>query len=252
MAKQTIGIIPARYQSTRLPGKPLAEILGKPMIQWVYERASRAASLEKVIVATDDARIERAVKQFGGNVVMTPGDIRSGSDRVAFVARNLDSEIVVNIQGDEPLIDPTAIDIAVSELQDAEDAVVSTLAYAINEPAELENRNTARVVIDTKGYALYFSRAAIPHMRDSFDRSEWMQHHTYYNHVGLYVFRKEFLLTYTELPQTPLEQIEKLEQLRILEHGYKIKVGITDSQPFCVDTPDDLEGVIEEIKRRAL
>ncbi|MDZ7271159.1 MAG: 3-deoxy-manno-octulosonate cytidylyltransferase [candidate division KSB1 bacterium] len=247
---RAVGIIPARWDSTRFPGKPLADIAGKPMIQWVYERAQRAALLSQVIVATDDERIEEAVRAFGGEVAMTPRHLASGTDRVALVARDMPVEIVVNIQGDEPLIEPAAIDQAVRLLIDDPEAVVGTLAREVKDPAELADPNTVRVVLDRKGYALYFSRAAIPFVRDCSSPEEWLKRCTFYNHIGLYVFRRSFLLKYATLPQTPLEQAEKLEQLRVLEHGYRIRVGITNSVPLCVDTPEDLERVREEVRRR--
>ncbi len=247
---RAVGIIPARWDSSRFPGKPLAEIAGKPMIQWVYERAQRAALLSQVIVATDDERIEEAVRAFGGEVAMTPQRVPSGTDRVALVARDMPVEIVVNIQGDEPLIDPAAIDQAVRLLIDDPEAVVGTLAREVKDPAELTDPNTVRVVVDRKGYALYFSRATIPYVRDSSSPEEWLARCTFYNHIGLYVFRRSFLLKYATLPHTPLEQAEKLEQLRILEHGYRVRVGITNTVPLCVDTPEDLERVREEVRRR--
>ncbi len=249
---RAIGIIPARWESSRFPGKPLADIAGKPMIQWVYERAQRAALLSQVIVATDDERIEQAVRSFGGEVVMTPRRVASGTDRVALVARDMPVEVVVNIQGDEPLIEPASIDQAVRLLIDDPEAVVGTLAREVTSAEELADPNTVRVVIDRKGYALYFSRAAIPFVRDSSSPGEWLRRATFYNHIGLYVFRRSFLLKYASLPQTPLEQAEKLEQLRILEHGFRIRVGITNSVPLCVDTPADLERVREEVRRRGL
>ncbi|MCR4439296.1 MAG: 3-deoxy-manno-octulosonate cytidylyltransferase [bacterium] len=247
---RAVGIIPARWDSSRFPGKPLADIAGKPMIQWVYGRAQRAALLSQVIVATDDERIEEAVRAFGGEVAMTPRKVASGTDRVALVARDMPVEIVVNIQGDEPLIEPGSIDQAVRLLIDDPEAVVGTLAREVRNPEELTDPNTVRVVLDRKGYALYFSRAAIPFVRDCPNPEEWLDHATFYNHIGLYVFRRSFLLKYATLPQTPLEKVEKLEQLRILEHGFRIRVGITNSVPLCVDTPADLERVREEVRNR--
>lgn len=249
---RAVGIIPARWESSRFPGKPLADIAGKPMIQWVYEQAQRAALLSQVIVATDDGRIEEAVRAFGGVVVMTPRRVASGTDRVALVARDMPVEVVVNIQGDEPLIEPDSIDQAVRLLIDDPEAVVGTLAREVTSAEELVDPNTARVVMDRKGYALYFSRAAIPFVRDCSSPGEWLRQTTFYNHIGLYVFRRSFLLKYASLPQTPLEQAENLEQLRILEHGFRIRVGITNSVPLCVDTPADLERVREEVRRRGL
>ena len=222
------------------------------MIQWVYERASQSVLLDDIVVATDDPRIEEAVLAFGGRVIVTPENIHSGSDRVAMVAEHIPVEIVANIQGDEPLIDAKNIDQAVRLLLDNQDADVSTLAYQISDLEVLYNADSVRVVLDNMGYALYFSRAAIPFMRDVSEKKQWPALFPYYNHIGLYVFRKEFLLHYATLQQTPLEKVEKLEQLRILEYGFRIKVGITAYSPMCVDTPQDLVRVREEVKRLGL
>ncbi|NLV91784.1 MAG: 3-deoxy-manno-octulosonate cytidylyltransferase [Firmicutes bacterium] len=231
------GIIPARYSSTRFPGKPLAELAGKPMIQHVYERAASATTLSEVIVATDDARIMAAVEKFGGRAVMTSPEHPTGTDRLAEVAANLDSDLIVNIQGDEPLLASEAIDAAVQPLMADPDLPMGTLKHRIEDPSEVTNPNVVKVVTDQKGLALYFSRAPIPYNRDS-DGSP-----VYYKHIGLYVYRREFLLTFARLAPTPLETSEKLEQLRALENGYKIMVVETTHQSIGVDTVEDLERV---------
>lgn len=235
---KVIGIIPARYGSTRFEGKPLAEIAGKPMIQHVYERARQARLLEEVIVATDDERIRAAVEGFGGKVAMTRSDHPTGTDRLAEVAGGLDVEIVCNVQGDEPLIDPGAIDAAIQPLLDDPSIPMSTLMAPITEERDLNDPNCVKMVVDRDGFALYFSRSLIPYPRDG--RTEGR---TFYYHPGLYVYRREFLLTYAALPPAPLEQIESLEQLRALENGYRIKCVETGYRPVAVDTPEDLERV---------
>lgn len=233
-----IGVIPARYASTRFPGKPLADLLGKPMIQHVYERASRARTLQRVLVATDDRRIFDAVAAFGGQAVMTRADHPTGTDRIAEAVARLDVDLVVNIQGDEPLIEPEVIDAAAAPLIEDPSIPISTLMSRVTDPSDLDNPNVVKLVVDRQGFALYFSRARIPYVRDP-----GVLDVTYYYHPGLYVYRKDFLLTYASLPPTPLEQAEKLEQLRALEHGYRIKVVETTHRPVGVDTPEDLEQV---------
>jgi 3-deoxy-manno-octulosonate cytidylyltransferase (CMP-KDO synthetase) len=240
---RSVVVIPARYASQRLPAKPLADILGKSMIQHVYERAHRATSVERVLVATDDERIVAAVEAFGGEAIMTPAVLQSGSDRVAYVARELsDVDLIVNVQGDEPLLAPEMIDEAVKVLIGDPEPVVSTLAQKIEVSEELFNPNVVKVVLDTDGNCLYFSRSPIPFGRDR-DQTDWLSRHIYFKHVGLYVFRREFLTRFTSLQQSPLELMEKLEQLRILEHGYKIKAAVTRYDSIPVDTPADLEKV---------
>ena len=228
-----VGVIPARYGSTRLPGKPLADLGGKPVIQHTYERACQA--LDHVMVATDDERVLDAVKAFGGYAVMTRTDHRCGSERVAEVAATLDVELVVNIQGDEPFIDPLMIEEAVAPLLADSELVMSTLSRAILSEEDLHNPNVVKVATDQQGNALYFSRSLIPYPRHR-EFCQWREH------VGLYVYRKEFLLEYVQWPPTPLEQAESLEQLRILEHGFSIRVIETErgrGAP-CIDTPEDL------------
>ncbi len=210
------------------------------MIQHVYERTAQAQSIAGVIVATDDERILGAVAAFGGKGVMTPTELQSGTDRIAYVARNLaDADIIVNVQGDEPLIEPDMINEGVSVV--AEGAVpVGTLVKRITDLAEVLNPNTVKVALSRDNTCLYFSRSPIPFGRDK-SQSEWLSAYTYFKHIGMYIFRKEFLHTYTSLPQTPLELAEKLEQLRILEHGFSIKAAITQFDSIPVDTPEDLE-----------
>lgn len=237
-------IIPARYASTRFPGKPLAEILGKPMIQWVYERTLRSTRVDRVIVATDDERIYRAVAAFGGEAWMTSPDHPTGTDRLAEVALAIDTDLVVNVQGDEPLIDPRMIDLAATPLMDDATIPMGTLMTPLASVAEFLNPNVVKVVVDRQGFALYFSRAPIPHPRDHAQTlTEHFAELAARKHIGLYVYRREFLLAYPKLPATPLENTEKLEQLRALEHGYRIRVVETDLVSQGVDTPDDLEQV---------
>jgi len=238
MALRVVGIIPARYASTRFEGKPLADLAGKPMIQHVYERSRRASCLDDLLVATDDERIFQAVRSFGGKAVMTRPDHATGTDRLAEVCENLDADIVVNVQGDEPLIEPAAIEQAAQPLIADASIVMGTLMNDIASEEELLNPNVVKVVVDEDGFALYFSRSPIPYPRPG----TWGQA-TYYRHIGLYVYRREFLMTYARLPQTPLEKQEKLEQLRALEHGYRIRVVLTEHLCIGVDTPEDLERV---------
>jgi 3-deoxy-manno-octulosonate cytidylyltransferase (CMP-KDO synthetase) len=239
---RAVAIIPARYGSQRLPAKPLAEIAGKTMLQHVYERTTQASLIERVIVATDDERIVRAVERFGGVAVMTPASLQSGTDRVAFAAQAVaDADIVVNVQGDEPLIAPAMLDEGVRVVAES-DAPVGTLVKRIEREDELFNPHVVKVVLAADGTCLYFSRSPIPFGRD-WAQTEWLKHHPYYKHIGLYVFRRPFLLKFASLPQLSLERAEKLEQLRILEHGYRIKAAITHHDSIPVDTAEDLEKV---------
>ncbi len=246
-----IAVIPARYGSTRFPGKSLALIRDKPMVQWVYERTKRSTLLDRVIVATDDRRIFDAVTAFGGEAVMTSEAHATGTDRIAEVAEKLNCTIVVNVQGDEPLIDPRMIDEAVRPLAGDPSIPMGTLAKRITDPAEAVDPNVVKVVMDMNGYALYFSRAPIP-----WDRDHWAGRTVpdglplagpCYKHIGLYVYRREFLLGYAAMSQTPLEATEKLEQLRALEHGHRIKVVITDHESFGVDIPGDLSKILQHL-----
>lgn len=236
---RAVGVIPARYASTRLPAKALIPIAGKPMIQHVYERAASAESLSRVLVACDDERIRAAVEAFGGEAVMTRPDHSSGTDRVAEAVREVDAEVVVNIQGDEPLIDPEDIDLAVRPLAEDPACVMATLVTPITEECDLEDSACVKAVLDLSGHALYFSRSLVPFCRGAKAITE----QTVYRHVGLYAYRKGFLLTYASLAPTPLQQAESLEQLRVLEHGYRIRCVETPRESIGVDTERDLERV---------
>lgn len=250
-ASSIIAVIPARYGSTRFPGKSLALIQGKPMIQWVYERTRRSTLVERVIVATDDDRIAKAVHAFGGDTFMTSPDHATGTDRIAEVARSLSCGIIVNVQGDEPLIRPEMIDAAIRPLAEDPSIAMGTLAREIDDPADIADPNVVKVVFDAQGYALYFSRAPVPwdrdrwtgrtNLRDLPGESGW------YKHIGLYVYRREFLLAFAALTQTPLEQREKLEQLRALESGHRIRVVVTTHDSLGVDIPDDLSKILQRI-----
>ena len=235
---KTICVIPARYASTRLPGKPLVDIAGKPMIQHVYERAKTAARLSEVIVATDHELVYKAVKEFGGNVVMTSSDHPTGTDRLAEVARAYTAaDVIINVQGDEPLISPLIIDQLAAVFDNAADDLVMATVKTPMPKEEYNNPAAVKVTTDNSGNALYFSRSLIPYPR--------VEHEQYkvYKHIGIYAYRRDFLLTFASLPPTPLERAESLEQLRALEYGYKIKVIETDTPSFGVDTPQDLETV---------
>jgi len=245
---KVLGIIPARYGSTRFPGKPLALLAGKPMVQWVYERASQAELLNEVIVATDDQRIFNAAQKFGGRVVMTRNDHPSGSDRIAEVAATSDAEIIVNIQGDEPLIEPAAIDLGVKILLDHPAAQVGTLVRPLRDTADLRNPNIVKVALAQDHTALYFSRSAIPFCCGAQTDAEWLQQHMYFKHIGLYIFRRDMLLQFVKWPVGVLERVESLEQLRLLEHGVKIHVAVTEYEARGVDTPEDLEILCKEFE----
>jgi 3-deoxy-manno-octulosonate cytidylyltransferase (CMP-KDO synthetase) len=235
-----VAIIPARYHSSRLPGKPLADIGGRPMIEHVYRRAAASPAVDAVIVATDDERVVSAVESFGGLAVMTRGDHRSGSDRLAEVAASLSCDLIVNVQGDEPLLATEMIAEAVAPLAADPSIVMGTLCRRFEDRADLENPNVVKVVIDRLGFALYFSRAAIPYARDE---AGGIDPGRAFKHIGLYVYRRRFLLDFTKLEPTPLEQAESLEQLRALEHGFRIRAVETSYDSVGVDTPADLERV---------
>jgi 3-deoxy-manno-octulosonate cytidylyltransferase (CMP-KDO synthetase) len=230
-------IIPARYGSQRLAGKPLADICGKPMVRWVYERASAAALVDAVTVATDDERVARAVESFGGSVVMTSAAHASGTDRVAEAASMTDAEIIVNVQGDEPFITPEAIDAAVAPLMEDQAMEVCTLKTPIRDMDEYRDPNVVKVVTDSRGYALYFSRSPIPHARVPFDAAGLKP----FKHIGLYVFRRGSLMRFSSLGPARIEACESLEQLRALYNGMGIRVVETAYDQVSVDTPDDLE-----------
>ena len=236
-------IIPARMASTRFPGKPLVDIRGKPMVQWVYERASRARGISRVIVATCDREIVSAVEAFGGDAVMTSDKHRSGADRLAEVAANLDVEIVVNVQGDEPLIDPVSIERAVEPFSGGGEVMTSLMVPIDREAAQ--DANLVKVVVSLDNHALYFSRSPIPYFRSQGSGAGGRGQT--YGHVGLYAYTRDFLLNYASLEPTPLEKTESLEQLRVLEHGYRIKMVEVAERPMGVDTPEDLERVRREV-----
>jgi 3-deoxy-manno-octulosonate cytidylyltransferase (CMP-KDO synthetase) len=230
-------VIPARYQSTRLPGKPLALINGKTMIEHVHARARRAALVAAVLVATDDQRVADVVDGFGGTAVLTSAHHTTGTDRLAEVAPGLTAELIVNVQGDEPLIDPSAIDAAIAPLADRPQDVLSTLRRRLTNPADLANPAVVKVVVDRHGYGLYFSRSPLPHARAGSPEP------VFWRHLGLYVYRRETLERLAGLAPTPLEQAEGLEQLRALEHGIRILTVETTCDALGVDTPEDLEHV---------
>jgi 3-deoxy-manno-octulosonate cytidylyltransferase (CMP-KDO synthetase) len=232
-------VIPARYGSSRLPGKPLVSLAGKPMIQRVYERAKLAQQPSRVIVATDDDRIVQAVQGFGGQARMTRPDHRTGTERVAEVAAHEPGDIFVNVQGDEPLLDPVAVDTAVRAILEEPQAAIATVATPIKTPGDIMDPNVCKVVLDFDENALYFSRAPIPWVRDTAGKT--LARHL--KHLGLYVFRRDALLEYPTLPQGELERIEQLEQLRWLENGWKIRVAEVERDAISVDVPDDVARV---------
>lgn len=240
-----VGIIPARYASSRFPGKPLAQIAGLPMLQRVYEGARRAKRLRDVLVATDDPRIALACRGFGATALLTSPDHPTGTDRLAEASRGLDDDVVVNIQGDEPLIEGFVIDAVVAALEETPEAPMATLVHRA-EAADLADPNRVKVVLDRRGFALYFSRAAIPHRREGAGTEAPL-----WQHVGLYAYRREFLARYVALAPTPLEQSEALEQLRALEHGHPIRVAVVEGwRSVPVDVPADVAKVEEILLRR--
>ncbi|HLM98378.1 MAG TPA: 3-deoxy-manno-octulosonate cytidylyltransferase [Bryobacteraceae bacterium] len=253
MPRKILGVIPARYASSRFPGKALVRIGSKSMLQHVYERVSLARYLTNVIIATDDQRIYEEARDFGAPVRMTSPDHLSGTDRVAEVASADTAELVVNVQGDEPLIDPGAIDAAILPLLDEPSIPMGTLKKRIEDPCEVDDPNVVKVVTDRFENAIYFSRATIPYPRDKAEgkakdkrqkaKGKSGDEPVHYKHIGLYVYRRDFLLRYPELPVGPLERAERLEQLRALENGHKIRVVETEYESVGVDTPEDLEKV---------
>jgi 3-deoxy-manno-octulosonate cytidylyltransferase (CMP-KDO synthetase) len=242
--RKILGVIPARFDSSRFPGKVLAPIASKSMLEHVHERASQARYLTSIMIATDDARVAEVARNFGARVRMTRSDHISGTDRVAEAASAENCDLVVNIQGDEPLIDPAAIDAAILPMVHDPEIHMATLKKQIEDGSEITNPNVVKVVTDRDGDAIYFSRCPIPFHRDG-DQGSGIrgQGSGYFKHVGLYVYRKDFLLAYPELPVGPLEQAERLEQLRALENGYHIRVVETEYESLGVDTPQDLERV---------
>ena len=233
-----IGIIPARYASTRFPGKPLALLAGKPVIQRVYEQA--VSVLGEAYVATDDDRIREAVAQFGGQAVMTSTNHKSGTDRIQEAATliNTDADVIINVQGDEPFIQRSQLE-TVCHLFDDPQVQIGTLGKPFETMEATENPNSPKIVTDLQGYAMYFSRSVIPFIRGK-ERQDWLGHFPFLKHIGLYAYRREVLSEITKLPQSPLELAESLEQLRWLQNGYRIKVGLTDVETVGIDTPEDL------------
>ena len=237
--KFILGVIPVRYNSTRLPGKPLCDICGKPMVQRVYEIASLSTLLDDLVVATDDQRVFDAVTAFGGKVVMTSSDHMTGSDRIAEVVGSYHCDYVLNIQGDEPLLIPEIIDEVIIALVTDKKQVMTTSCYRITDESRIDNPSAVKVVVDIEGNAMLFSRAPIPYPRNR-------EYHAMHEHIGVFGFRKDFLLKYVTLPNTPLSLTESLEQLKAMENGYRIKVVQTkyNYQPPSVKTPEDLEQVV--------
>lgn len=237
---KNIVIIPARLAATRLPNKPLIDLCGKPMIQWVYERACKAKSIDEVFVATCDQSIIDAVEAFGGKAILTSDKHTSGTDRIAEAVSNMDVEVIVNVQGDEPLIDPSSIDIAVDCFKKGNSDIAS-LMYSITNEQALDS-NTVKVVVDINGFALYFSRSPIPYFRKHIESVN------YWGHVGVYVYRKESLLKFASLEPSQLEQVESLEQLRALENGLRIRMAAITEKSIGVDTAEDIEEVCRRLK----
>lgn len=242
-----LGIIPARYASTRFPAKPLVDIAGQSMIERVYRQAQKAKSISKVTVATDDQRIADHVKKFGGDVCMTSDQHVSGTDRCyeALQQQSENFEYVINIQGDEPFISPNQIDLLASLLTGTTE--LGTLVKAIENPDQLFNPNVVKVVFNSSGEALYFSRSTVPHIRNT-DPSQWLSSHTFFKHIGMYAYRADVLKKITQLPISKLEKAESLEQLRWLENGFKIKVAETEIETIGIDTPEDLDNALAFLK----
>lgn len=245
-----IGIIPARYASTRFPGKPLALLGGKPVIQHVYEKV--AAVLEAAYVATDDERIYDVVKAFGGQVVMTRTDHKSGTDRIEEAIEKIGGEwdVVVNVQGDEPFVAKSQLD-TICHCFDDPTTQIATLGKPFESMEAVQNPNSPKIVVDNMGFAMYFSRSVIPYVRGK-EKSSWLTHYPFLKHLGIYAYRKDVLRQVTQLPQSSLEIAESLEQLRWLQNGFKIKVGTTDVETVGIDTPQDLERAEEFLKTQHL
>ncbi len=242
---RSVAIIPSRYASTRLEGKPLIDIAGKPLVQWVYEAVQKARLVDRIIVATDDGRVVDAVNHFGGEVCLTSPHHSSGTDRIAEIASQLTCDVIINVQGDEPLIDPQLIDEMVRVLS-GDATIYMTSAYApLQLQDEIANPHVVKVVVDRRGYALYFSRAPIPYRFPEQTGSPFARS---FKHIGLYGFRKAFLMEFVRWGPSPLEREERLEQLRVLENGYQIKMVYTDCDSIGVDTREDVERVIERMK----
>ncbi|MDP8299030.1 MAG: 3-deoxy-manno-octulosonate cytidylyltransferase [Candidatus Tantalella remota] len=244
-----VAVIPARWRSTRLKGKVLADINGKPMVQHVWERVSRAHEVDEVVVAVDRERVQKAVEAFGGKAVYTSPEQPSGTDRIAEVANSIDADVYINIQADEPLVHPLMVDELAQVFQYERNIQMATLIKRIHKRDEISDPNVVKCVVDRKGFALYFSRSPIPYVRDDEGQDSSEGQHPgdisgrYFKHVGIYAYTKDFIFTYTNLPKSTLESDEKLEQLRVLEHGYKIRTVETRYDTIGVDTQEDLETV---------
>ncbi len=240
-----LGVIPARYGSTRFQGKPLELIDGKPMIEWVYKR-SLLSKLDKVVVATDHESIKKVVEDFGGEVIMTSENHETGTDRIAEVANHYkDYEVIINVQGDEPLINPDMIDSLIKPFVEDKKLQMATLKYKLDDLEEIDNPNNVKVICDKDDFAIYFSRCPIPFRRN-------LNMDVYYKHVGVYGYKRDFVIAYAKMPQTPIEKSESLEQLRVLENGYKIKVVETDHKILGVDTVEDLKKVNDFVKKNGI
>jgi 3-deoxy-manno-octulosonate cytidylyltransferase (CMP-KDO synthetase) len=237
----SVCVIPARFASSRLPGKPLALIADKPMIQWVYEQALKADLIDRVIVATDHEKIKEIVELFGGEVVLTDPNLASGTDRVAKAVQDINTDIVINLQGDEPFVEPELLNKMVAVFTDP-DIYMATPIRKIKYNEDLNDPHSVKVVKDINNFALFFTRSTIPYLR-GYESGEWTDKFSYYKHIGIYAYRKSFLNKLTVIPVSPLENAEKLEQLRVLENGYKIYTIETEYESISVDTPEDLKKV---------
>ena len=246
MSNETAVIIPARYNSSRLPGKPLIQIAGKPLIQWVFDRARRISGAAEVLIVTDDLRIAEAARSFHARVMMSPIDIQSGSERVGYAARNMEANIIVNLQGDEPFVPVDALEKAIDLLKDTPQLNISTIACPLRSEDEWRNPSIVKVLVDKDMNAIYFSRATIP----SFRYEPFRPLPRLLKHIGAYIFRKDFLLQFLAWEQGSFEKAEKLEQLRILENGYKIGVIESEKSSFGVDTPEDVAYIEKFLKER--
>jgi len=246
---KTIGIIPARYDSRRFRGKVLADLCGKPVIRHVYEGALKSRFLDELVVACDDVRIKRAVESFGGKAFLTSTSHKTGTDRVIEIASSIESDYVINIQGDEPFMTGELLDSVIDALYEDREICMATPIRRIISSQELSNPGVVKVVVDKDNFAIYFSRSCIPFPRDSLDLQSLLKHRAFYGHIGLYGYRRDFLLGFNNLPRSELEEIEELEQLRIIANGYRIKTVITDYHGVGIDTPKDLERAVEILKR---
>jgi 3-deoxy-manno-octulosonate cytidylyltransferase (CMP-KDO synthetase) len=233
-----LAVVPARFASTRFTGKIIAPLAGKPLVLHAYERAQQASLVSEVLIATDDEQVAEALAPYDARVVMTRGDHETGTDRIAEVAKASGADIIVNVQGDEALIHPETIDAVIRPLLDEPDTAMATARHLISDAAQIRDPNVVKVVCDQAGHALYFSRSPIPAIRDEADRAAAAS--CYWQHIGLYSYRRDFLMTFSSLPQTPMEKLEKLEQLRVLEHGHTIAVVDTEYAGIGVDVPEDL------------